>query len=433
VTLGEKGQTIRVELQPELSAKTAASFVPLFNGKDLTGWVADGGGEDAWRVEDGELVMRGIAPGIDRAAGQSYLLTERDYADFALRLQFRRTDDTAIAGVALRAVPGETARTSRSDVKTDFPYHLTVWLGRYKELEGTGGLWWSPNSTEVAPLAVDRLAEIRPAGEWNDMEVEMRGQNLRVAVNGRDVQNVMLNKSRPEKFRAAGLSRYAGRVGFLKRNGEVRFRRIEIKELGPAAAVLAPEMSEWAGTGVVKDQKGDRPTAVAWTFTERRGQTFKALRRGPGSKAIIEGVIEANGRMTLVALAVVAPEAKPRKAIKGIGEVGSEQMTVFVENPDTGVLARTDFKLLSDGGKSFDFRGRWKCFHQPIGWSDYRTITEDSVFGGKGTRDGPWERDGGLIITHYPNGGREWLIIDPYKPNELHGSNGLQSVTWIRQ
>jgi hypothetical protein len=31
-------------------------FVPLFNGKDLTGWVVDSGDENAWRVKDGELV-----------------------------------------------------------------------------------------------------------------------------------------------------------------------------------------------------------------------------------------------------------------------------------------------------------------------------------------------------------------------------------------
>jgi len=35
------------------------------------------------------------------------LLTERDYADFRLRFQFQRSSDTAISGIALRAVPPE--------------------------------------------------------------------------------------------------------------------------------------------------------------------------------------------------------------------------------------------------------------------------------------------------------------------------------------
>src|SRR5581483_4114428 len=133
------------------------------------------------------------------------------------------------------AVPGETARASRPDTNPDYPYHLTVWIGKYQDLEGTGGLWWSPHTGQVRPLAVDRLADVRPAGAWNDVEVEMRGQLLRIAVNGREIQNVMLNKTQPTGFPAPGLRRYAGRVGLLKRTGEVRFRKIEIKDLGPAA------------------------------------------------------------------------------------------------------------------------------------------------------------------------------------------------------
>jgi len=65
------------------------------------------------------------------------------------------------------------------------------------------------------------------------MEIEMRGQSLRFSVNGRNLQNVMLNQVRPPKNPAIGLSRYLGRIGFLKRKGEVRFRNIEIKELPP--------------------------------------------------------------------------------------------------------------------------------------------------------------------------------------------------------
>jgi hypothetical protein len=41
----------------------------------------------------------------------------------------------------------------------------------------------------------------------------------------------MLNQTRPAKNPAPGLNRYSGRIGFLKRSGEVRFRNIEIKEL----------------------------------------------------------------------------------------------------------------------------------------------------------------------------------------------------------
>ncbi len=62
------------------------------------------------------------------------------------------------------------------------------------------------------------------------MEIETRGLSLRIAVNGRDVLDVMLNKTRPARFPVPGLKRYSGRIGIMKAVGEVRFRKIEIKE-----------------------------------------------------------------------------------------------------------------------------------------------------------------------------------------------------------
>jgi hypothetical protein len=64
------------------------------------------------------------------------------------------------------------------------------------------------------------------------MEIQMRDQSLRFSVNGCEIQNVTLNQHAPLlKNPARGLGRFSGRVGLLKRTGEVRFRNIEIQEL----------------------------------------------------------------------------------------------------------------------------------------------------------------------------------------------------------
>src|SRR6185312_7496337 len=53
----------------------AEGFVPLFNGKDLTGWKTHPGAPGDWRVEDGILVGRGPK--------KCLLFTDRgDYVDF---------------------------------------------------------------------------------------------------------------------------------------------------------------------------------------------------------------------------------------------------------------------------------------------------------------------------------------------------------------
>src|SRR5205807_1442774 len=85
----------------DLGRDARSGWQPLFNGKDLTNWVVDSGEARAWGVEDGELVAGAAAP-----ANRGWLLTERSYGDFVLRLQFKLSPG-ANSGVAFRAVPGE--------------------------------------------------------------------------------------------------------------------------------------------------------------------------------------------------------------------------------------------------------------------------------------------------------------------------------------
>jgi hypothetical protein len=80
-----------------------AGFVPLFNGKDLTGWKIHGGNIKAWGVENGLLYVAQPArqqPG--SRAEPFWLMTEKEYGNFELRLEFR-VPVNGNSGVALRA------------------------------------------------------------------------------------------------------------------------------------------------------------------------------------------------------------------------------------------------------------------------------------------------------------------------------------------
>lgn len=212
-------------------------FVPLFNGQDLTGWVVESGDANAWQVSDGEIVVSGPENG--KFPTQSYLLTDTCYADFLLRLQFRQMGTTpASSGIALRAVPGETDRDSDPN-GGNHPYHLTVWIGdtNPRNTLAMGGVWWAPNTNVQPPLLANAIPETRPVGEWNHLEVELRGQHLQVRLNGREVQNVQLNQHAPTlRYPARALGRQAGRLGLLKRAGEVRFRNLEVARLSEVKA-----------------------------------------------------------------------------------------------------------------------------------------------------------------------------------------------------
>ena len=61
---------------PVAAQRVEEGFVPLFNGKDLSGWTGD---TKLWRVENGEIV--GSTKG-NPLKDNSFLFTERQYADF---------------------------------------------------------------------------------------------------------------------------------------------------------------------------------------------------------------------------------------------------------------------------------------------------------------------------------------------------------------
>ena len=199
----------------------------------------------------------------------------------------------------------------------------------------------------------------------------------------------------------------------------------------PVAPKFGLENSDWAGHGLIENK---RMLGAAWTFTERNGDSFKALwRGGSGNSIVLEGRIDDTGRMVIESREYLKPSAKPREAFSGGGEVSENRMLVHFTDPNTQEVFRGEFKRLPDAGKNFRFLGRWKCTHRPNNWVGFRTVTPTKQTTDRPQQEGDWERDGGLIIAHFPGGGREWLIVDPDKPSELHGSNGVQSVTWVRQ
>ena len=222
VATGADG-TVRLLRLPDASAaELPQKSIPLFNGKDLTGWLVDGGDVDAWRVEDGELVGRG--------SGQiEWLLTEQSYSDFRLRLEFKLSSRTN-SGVALRTVPGE-----KDPTKISWPLHLEVQIlddANYRGADGmvdspTGSLFWNSGSSYLRP---DQPADLKPIGGWNEMVIESRGDSLQTWVNGRRILNADLARLAAQSDALPGLKRTSGRIGLQHQaGGEVRFRNIEIR------------------------------------------------------------------------------------------------------------------------------------------------------------------------------------------------------------
>ena len=66
-------------------------FRPLFNGKDLDGWVNVNTGPETWSVEDGMIVCTGLPIGVMR--------TERQYENFILEIEWMHLEAGGNSGV----------------------------------------------------------------------------------------------------------------------------------------------------------------------------------------------------------------------------------------------------------------------------------------------------------------------------------------------
>jgi len=77
---------------------------------------------------------------------------------------------------------------------------------------------------------------LKPVGEWNQQEVIVKGNRVKVILNGEvivdgDLAEATRNGTMDGRDHP-GLKRKSGHIGFLGHGSIVRFRNIRIKDLG---------------------------------------------------------------------------------------------------------------------------------------------------------------------------------------------------------
>lgn len=145
-------------------ADERSDWQPLWDGKTLDGWLAFGGGD--WRIVKDAIT--GSLPGTERRHG--VLMSEKSYADFALRLSFRVTRGNS--GVYFRA-----RRT---------PQHVGM-RGLQAEIDGmnTGGVYDVGGRGWVAKADRDNVLDVLEPKKWNRLFITCRDGQVLVRVNGR--------------------------------------------------------------------------------------------------------------------------------------------------------------------------------------------------------------------------------------------------------
>jgi hypothetical protein len=201
------------------SVDTAAAqgdFAPLFNGKDLTGWVNVNCAPETWTVKDGAIVCSGVPTGV--------LRTERQYENYVLELEWKHLHEGGNAGLFLHSsslpICGSpfTTAIEVQVMLADNPEG--VWT-RHGDVFAIKGATMKPDRPHPRGWMRCLPSENRVlgAGEWNHYRVESRDGRVTLSVNGKVV---------------SGGSQCNPRKGYLcleSEGSEVHFRNIRIQEL----------------------------------------------------------------------------------------------------------------------------------------------------------------------------------------------------------
>jgi hypothetical protein len=198
-----------------LLAAAEPGFISLFNGKDLTGWTLVGGKGPGYIVENGMIVCP--------EDGGGNLLTEKEFSDFILRLDFKLSPG-GNNGIGIRApLKGDIAYSGMEIQILD--QENDKYKDRLRPWQRTGSVY------NVIPAA--DVKALKPVGEWNSYEITARGPKIRIELNGKTVVDGDLSQVKdPEVLKKhPGIQRTSGHVGFLGHNTRVEFRNIRIKPL----------------------------------------------------------------------------------------------------------------------------------------------------------------------------------------------------------
>jgi Domain of Unknown Function (DUF1080). len=195
------------------ASEPEAGFVSIFNGKDLTGWI---GNTKGYKVESGNIVC-------DPTAGGGDLFTEKEYPNFVLKFEFKLPPG-ANNGLGIRAPSTGNAAYEGFELQILDDTHEM-----YKDIkpyQSHGSLYG---------LAPAKRGYLKPVGEWNEEEVTVDGNMIKVVLNGTEILNVDLqelrNKPSMDGQKHLGLDRVTGHIGFLGHGDKVEFRNLRIKEL----------------------------------------------------------------------------------------------------------------------------------------------------------------------------------------------------------
>lgn len=214
-----------IYLAPITMPALSQNWIPLFNGKNLSGWTQKGG-------QAIFSANHGMITGTTALNTQnSFLCTEKTFKDFILELEFK-VDTTLNSGIQIRSnsIPAyENGRVHGYQVEID--PSARAWTGGIYD-EGRRGWLYTETDNEPARKAFRQ-------GAWNKIRIEAIGDTIRVWLNG--VPSAwLIDNTTHEGFIA--LQVHAIGSDKSKLGSKVEFRNIRILVTDPALYATRDEL-----------------------------------------------------------------------------------------------------------------------------------------------------------------------------------------------
>jgi hypothetical protein len=185
-------------------------FVPLFDGKSLTGWqtIPLGDTPGSWIVRDGVLT---------HTPGDSWIATAGTYTDFVLRLEYRTGKDTD-SGIFMRSTP------------LGYPSFTGMEIEIRNDPTGPPS---TRSNTSIYGAAAPRINAAKADGEWNAVEISVIKRHLIAVWNAQTIHDLDLDDTAYEGALRGSLRARApsGHIGFQAHltGTPVEFRAIRVK------------------------------------------------------------------------------------------------------------------------------------------------------------------------------------------------------------
>jgi len=212
-------------------AEKKAGWELLFDGVSTKGWHTFNKSEagSAWKIENGELYLDNTKKDGWQTAGGGDIVTDKEYKNFDLKLEWKISEG-GNSGIIFYV---------QEDGKHDYTWQTGPEMQVVDNEKHPDGKLIKHQAGDLYDLISCSKKTVKPAGEWNQVEIISKDGSLDLFLNGEKVVSTTLWNDAWKKLVAGSkfnempdFGKFtSGKIALQDHGDKVFYRNIRIKEL----------------------------------------------------------------------------------------------------------------------------------------------------------------------------------------------------------